>query len=163
MDLAHELDVDEENIDRMYLFFHVRDEGYGIQIGHVIEIVGMQKIVDVPDVPDYVKGVINLRGQVIPVIDVRTRFKIEEVAYDDRTVIIVVEHNSVKTGFIVDGVSEVLELAEDEISPPPKSAHQRNSMITGVGHKNDQLCFLLSLDQVLTSREEVMSDLNDSS
>lgn len=148
------VDIEDDNIDRMYLFFHVKDEGYGIQIGHVIEIVGMQKIVDVPDVPSYVKGVINLRGQVIPVIDVRSRFKMDEIDYDDRTVIIVVEHNEVKTGFIVDGVSEVLELAEDEISPPPQSAQQRNSMITGVGHKNDQICFLLSLDHVLTGGHE---------
>ena len=160
MDFAHDLgvDVDEENIDRMYLFFHVQKEGYGIQIGHVIEIVGMQRIVDVPDVPHYVKGVINLRGQVIPVIDVRARFKMPEAEYDDRTVIIVVEHKGVKTGFIVDGVSEVLELSENEISPPPQSAQQRNSMITGVGHKNEQICFLLSLDHMLTSSIEENSE-----
>ena len=147
-------DVDEDNIDRMYLFFHVKNEGYGIQIGHVIEIVGMQKIVDVPDVPNYVKGVINLRGQVIPVIDIRCRFRMDEIDYDDRTVIIVVEHNDVKTGFIVDGVSEVLELTEDEILPPPQSVQQRGSMITGVGHKNEQICFLLSLDHILTGGQE---------
>ena len=72
MDFAHDLgvDVDEENIDRMYLFFHVQKEGYGIQIGHVIEIVGMQRIVDVPDVPHYVKGVIGAAEIEVDLMDI---------------------------------------------------------------------------------------------
>ena len=80
---------DEDNIEHMYLTFSVASEEYGVGISVVTEIVGMQRIMPVPDVPHYVKGVINLRGKVIPLMDMRVRFGLEEKAYDERTVVIV--------------------------------------------------------------------------
>ena len=96
--------TDEEILEQMYLIYSVNEENYGVGINFVTEIVGLQKIIDVPDVPIFIKGVINLRGQVIPVIDIRLRFGLPEIDYSDRTVIIVMEHNGVQTGLIVDRV-----------------------------------------------------------
>ena len=151
MNNAEELvaDLEDENLDHMHLIFTVNTEAYGVQIEYVTEIVGLQKIVEVPDVPNFIKGVINLRGQVIPVMDVRIRFKMPTQAYDDRTVIIVLEHKDVKTGLIVDGVSDVLELSDDEISPPPRKEDSNNAIITGVGQKEEKISFLLDVERLL--------------
>ena len=147
-DIINELE--EENLDFMHLIFLVNGEAYGVKISYVTEIVGLQNIVEVPGMPDYIKGVINLRGQVIPVMDVRIRFSIPFKEYDDRTVIIVLEKDDVKTGLIVDGVSDVLEISTDNISPPPsqKDTTSKN-IITGVGQKDDQISFLLDVEQLL--------------
>ena len=142
-------EYEEENLDNMYLIFSVNKEGYGVPIEYVTEIVGLQKIVEVPDVPNFIKGVINLRGQVIPVMDVRVRFNMNEQNYDDRTVIIVLEHQSIKTGLIVDGVDDVLELTGDDISPPPRNEEHAKSVITGVGQKKERICFLLDVHGLL--------------
>ena len=152
MTTAEELtaNLDEENLENMYLIFNVNEEAYGVKIGFVTEIVGLQKIVEVPDVPEYIKGVINLRGQVIPVMDIRKRFKMQHRDYDDRTVIIVLEHNEIKTGLIVDGVSDVQELSEDHLSPPPQNnTSSDKSIMTGIGQKDDQVFFLLDIEKLL--------------
>lgn len=142
--------ADEENLDQMYLIFSVSEEGYGVQIKYVTEIVGLQKIIPVPDVPEFIKGVINLRGQVIPVMDVRTRFRMPKQQYDDRTVIIVLEHDTIKTGLVVDGVNDVLELNGDQISPPPQREEGgTSSIITGVGQHDEKISFLLDVERLL--------------
>jgi purine-binding chemotaxis protein CheW len=155
MTQAEELvaDLEDENLDHMHLIFTVNTEAYGVQIEYVTEIVGLQKIVEVPDVPTYIKGVINLRGQVIPVMDVRIRFNMPIREYDDRTVIIVLEHNDVKTGLIVDGVSDVQELSDNEISPPPRKDEANNAIITGVGQKDDKISFLLDVERLLYAKD----------
>lgn len=140
----------DENLDHMYLIFNLNEEAYGLKIGSVTEIVGLQKIVAVPDVPNFIKGVINLRGQVIPVMDVRTRFQMSDKAYDDRTVIIVLEHEDTKTGLIVDGVSDVQELNEEEISAPPNNTpHSNQNIMTGIAQKAQTVFFLLDIEQLL--------------
>ncbi len=142
--------LDEENLEHMYLIFNVNQEAYGVGIGFVTEIVGLQKIVQVPDVPSYIKGVINLRGQVIPVMDVRTRFKMQDKTYDDRTVIIVLEHQDIKTGLIVDGVSDVQELREEDLSPPPQNDQSsEKNIMTGIGQKESRVFFLLDIEKLL--------------
>ena len=144
---------DEENLENMYLIFNVKEEAYGVSIGVVTEIVGMQRIVEVPDVPAYIKGVINLRGQVIPVMDVRLRFAMPEQAYDDRTVIIVLEDNDIKTGLIVDGVSDVQELVDEDVSPPPrKELSNDKGLIKGIGQTDDQVYFLLDVEKLLYTK-----------
>lgn len=143
-------DLEDENIDQMHLIFSVQKESYGLQIGYVTEIVGLQKIIPVPDVPDYVKGVINLRGRVIPVMDIRLRFGMDSQEYSDRTVIIVIENNNTKTGFVVDGVDDVLEIDEDQISDPPKNqANQEKPLISGVGQASEKVIFLLDVSNLL--------------
>ena len=107
-----------ESIDTMYLTFPVDAELYGVSITKVTEIVGLQKIMSVPDVPSYIKGVINLRGKVIPLMDIRLRFGLAEKAYDHRTVVIVLQINDAPVGMIVDGVNEVLDIPDAQIDRP---------------------------------------------
>src|SRR3990172_5823963 len=107
-EIDHIEEIDEDTQEGKYLTFTMGKEEYGIEIHNVTEIIGIQSITDLPDTPDFVKGVINLRGKVIPVLDVRLRFKMEEKAYNDRTCIIVVNIRNMSVGLIVDTVSEVL-------------------------------------------------------
>ena len=116
-------DEDDEDAQKdKYLTFHLAKEDYAVEIRHVTEIIGIQRITEVPDMPDFVRGVINLRGKIIPVIDVRTRFKIEAKEYDDRTCIIVVNINDMSVGLVVDEVSEVASIPEEQVEPPPTAA-----------------------------------------
>ena len=108
-------------ISDMYLIFLVGEEEYGVGIDYVTEIVGLQKIMSVPDVPSFIKGVINLRGNVIPVMDVRLRFGLPARDYDTRTVIIVLEVGEAPIGLVVDAVRDVREIAPDCIDPAPKT------------------------------------------
>ena len=136
--------TDADNVDDMYLTFALADEEYGVGIAGVTEIVGMQRIMSVPDVPHYIKGVINLRGKVIPLMDVRLRFGMPERAYDERTVVIVMDVGEAPIGLIVDGVSEVLE-----IPPPQVDRHTQfgrsasRPVISGIGRIGDRVAVLL--------------------
>jgi purine-binding chemotaxis protein CheW len=155
--LENELfDEDDEDTQKdKYLTFTVGNEDYGIEIAHVTEIIGTQKITDVPDMPIYIKGVINLRGKVIPVMDVRLRFKMPEREYDDRTCIIVVNVGGTPIGLVVDTVKEVADIPENQIEPPPdfsKSTSQR--YIMGLGKMGDAVKILLDV-QKLVRREDM--------
>lgn len=97
------------------LVFYIEDVLYAIDIKYVVEIIGMQPITQVPKIPEYIKGVINIRGKVVPVMSVRKKFQLEEIEYNERTCIIVVELNDISVGLIVDGVSEVLTVDIGEI------------------------------------------------
>lgn len=97
------------------LVFYIEDVLYAIDIKYVVEIIGMQPITQVPKIPEYIKGVINIRGKVVPVMSVRKKFQLEEIEYTERTCIIVVELNDISVGLIVDGVSEVLTVDSSEI------------------------------------------------
>ncbi len=115
--------IDEEQEDTQegkFLTFSLGSEEYGIEIRYVTEIIGIQKVTDLPDMPHYVKGVINLRGKVIPVIDVRLRFNLNQRDYDERTCIVVVTLDEMPVGIIVDSVSEVMDIPAGEIEPAPK-------------------------------------------
>ncbi len=144
---------DENNIDDMYLTFGVASEEYGIGISHVTEIVGMQKIMEVPDVPAFIKGVINLRGKVIPVMDVRARFKMPRIDYTERTVIIVLDMEAFPVGLIVDHVSEVVEIPPGNIDPSPafQSAQRADNLVRGLGKYADRVAILLHLDNMVAA------------
>ncbi len=145
---------EENNIDDMYLTFAVAGEDYGVGIGFVTEIVGMQKVMEVPDVPHFIRGVINLRGKVIPVMDVRRRFGMPETTYTERTVIIVLDINAIPIGLVVDAVSEVLEIAESQIDPPPKFGANRDGtgVIRGLGKQGDRVAILLDIDRLVSAQ-----------
>ena len=145
---------EENNIDDMYLTFAVAGEEYGVGIGFVTEIVGMQKVMEVPDVPHFIRGVINLRGKVIPVMDVRRRFGMPETTYTERTVIIVLDINAVPIGLVVDAVSEVLEIAESQIDSPPKFGANRDGtgVIRGLGKQGDRIAILLDIDRLVSAQ-----------
>ena len=134
-----------------FLTFHIADEEFAIPIGHVIEIVGIQKITEVPDMPNFVKGVINLRGKVIPIIDLRRRFGLQPKTHDKHTRIIVIEINTMIVGFVVDSVSEVLRIPASTVEPPPPVvAGLESEYISGVGKLEDRLLILLDLDRLLS-------------
>jgi purine-binding chemotaxis protein CheW len=145
--------IDEENEDTQegrYLSFRIAKEEYAIEIRHVTEIVGIQKITEVPDMPRYVKGVINLRGSVIPVVDVRLRFNIEPIEYDDRTCLIVVNVNDSPIGLVVDAVKEVISIAPEQISPAPQvSKGDVSRYIKGIARFSEEVIILLAMDKLL--------------
>ena len=154
--LLDDEDEDEEDTqENKYLTFMIGREDFGIEIRYVTEIIGIQGITVVPSVPPYVKGVINLRGKVIPVMDVRLRFGVEERPYDDRTCIIVINIDEQPVGLIVDRVLEVLDIQASEIEPPPKiKKGQSNRFIQGMGKVGDQVKILLNAKILLFGEED---------
>ncbi|MFA6508593.1 MAG: chemotaxis protein CheW [Treponemataceae bacterium] len=156
-DLIDEM-LDDDNEDTQankYLFFRIDTESYGIGIRHVIEIVELQRISAVPDMPLYVKGVINLRGKVIPVVDLRLRFGMEERPYDDRTCIVVSEIEGVSLGFIVDTVEEVLEIPEAQVESAPrfKTVSGRERYIEGMGKVGATVKILLDVEKLVRDED----------
>ena len=114
------LEMEEDTQKGKFLTFSLGKEDYGVEIKYVTEIIGIQSITEVPDLPAYINGIINLRGKIIPVMDVRLRFGKTVREYDDRTCIIVIDINDISIGLIVDRVSEVINIPESEIVPPPQ-------------------------------------------
>ena len=147
------LDDDDENEDTQegkFLAFQLNEEEYGIEIGFVTEIIGLQNINVVPDMPYYIRGVINLRGKVIPVMDVRLRFGAPEREYDERTCIIVINVKEQSIGLIVDRVSEVLDIPASEIEPTPELRKGRsNRFVKGLGKVGDEVKMLLEAEHML--------------
>jgi len=142
-----------------YLTFCLKEEEYGIGILKVKEIIGMMPVTSVPQTPDFVKGVINLRGKVIPVIDLRCKFAMDAIAYTDRTCIIVVEIDSdsatVQIGIVVDAVSEVLNIGQADIEDPPQFGTSLDTnYILGMAKIDGGVKILLDIDRIL-SRQEV--------
>ncbi|MDF1555181.1 MAG: chemotaxis protein CheW [Deferrisomatales bacterium] len=134
--------------------FHVGDEEFGVDILTVREINRMMEITRVPHAPVFVEGVINLRGQVIPVVDLRTRFQLDAVEHDKSTRIVVVELSEKVVGFLVDSVSEVLRVPRDLIEPaPPIVGSIDSEYIEGVVKLDDRLLILLDLQKLLSGGE----------
>jgi purine-binding chemotaxis protein CheW len=149
--------LDEEFEDTQkgkFLTFLLGKESYGIEIKFVTEIIGIQAITEVPELPNYVKGIINLRGKIIPVIDVRLRFKKPPEEYNDRTCIIVVDIKDIYVGFIVDTVAEVLNIADENIvEPPDTKTGFHNRYIKGIGKVDNEVKLLLDCDKLLHDNE----------
>ena len=113
--------MEEEDTQKgRYLIFFIDNESYGIEIQYVTEIIGIQNITKVPEFPEYLKGIINLRGKIIPVMDVRLRFRKEAKEYSDRTCLIVVNIMDMSIALIVDSVAEVVKIDDTEISELPQ-------------------------------------------
>lgn len=145
---------DEDTQKDKYLTFRISNEDYGIEIRHVTEIVGIQKVTEVPDMPDFVKGVINLRGNVIPVVDVRTRFQMDPRPYDDRTCVVVVNIQETAVGLVVDTVNEVANIIPENISPPPKVRKGAGSRyIQAMGKVGTEVKILLDVQRLLYDDE----------
>jgi len=150
--------VDKEG---KYLTFTLAEEEYGIGILKIKEIIGMMSVTSVPQTPAFVKGVINLRGQVIPVIDLRLRFGMESIDYTERTCIIVVEIASkagtVMMGIVVDSVSEVLNIKSEEIEEAPTFGSKvETDFILGMAKMGGGVKILLDIDRVLSGDEVSM-------
>lgn len=133
-----------------YLTFVLADESYGLEILKVREIIGLMPITDVPRTPDHVRGVINLRGKVISVVDLRGKFGMPTTAETDETCIIVVDVRGLEMGVLVDRVSEVLDIKDDQIEPTPAMGHDINTdFILGMGKTDQKVTILLDIDRIL--------------
>ncbi len=160
-DSANTLDQSTQEITvktGKYLTFMLAQESYGIGILRVKEIIGMMPITSVPQTPRFVKGVINLRGKVIPIIDLRLKFSMESAAYSEHTCIIVVEvdagSGTVLIGIVVDAVSEVININEEEIEDSPSFGINLNTdYILGMAKTNGDVKILLNIGNVLSSEE----------
>ena len=156
-DLLQEIVENEEDTQKdKYLIFSIGKQYYGIDIKYVIEIIGIEPITEVPELPNYIRGVINLRGKIIPVMDVRLKFKKEEKEYDDRTCIIVVEIAGICIGLIIDRVLEVASIDENNISPPPKTSSNKdnaNKYIKGIGKIQNEVRLLIDCHKLLEEEE----------
>lgn len=155
------MEQEEDTQKGKFLTFLIGNEFYGIEIKYVIEIIGIQTITEVPELPEYIKGIINLRGKIIPVLDVRIRFHKKPRDYDDRTCIIVVDIEEISIGLVVDCVSEVLSIADEDIADPPSfNKGYQNKYIKGIGKVGNDVKLLLDCEKLLNVED--MESLNES-
>jgi purine-binding chemotaxis protein CheW len=158
--MENTVEMEEDTQKGRFLTFSLGDESYGIEINYVTEIIGIQPITEIPELPGYIKGIINLRGKIIPVMDVRLRFKKEPKEYNDRTCVIVIDIKDVSIGLIVDSVSEVLTIQDEDIVESPKiNKDFNNRYIKGIGKIGNDVKLLLDCEKLLTENE--LEDLVD--
>ncbi|MBN2079472.1 MAG: purine-binding chemotaxis protein CheW [Spirochaetes bacterium] len=139
---------------KQFVTFVIGSENYGVPVLKVQEIIGMTEIVHVPNSPDFMKGVINLRGSVVPVIDMRSRFRMDEREYDMFTVIIIVEVKDMLVGMIVDSVSDVVDMPAEDIQKTPNFTVKIDTdYIEGIGQIADKLVIILDIEKILSSEE----------
>jgi purine-binding chemotaxis protein CheW len=156
------LEEQEDTQHGRFLTFALGEEVFGIEIRFVKEIIGMQPVTRLPEVPNYIKGIINLRGKIIPVIDVRLKFKKEAVAYNDRTCIIVIETATISVGLIVDNVDEVIAIDDENIVPPPdERSGIQNRYISGIGKVENEVKLLLDCEKLFQEEDvKIISDIH---
>jgi purine-binding chemotaxis protein CheW len=147
------LETEEDTQKDRYLTFSLGKECYGIEIRYVTEIIGLQAITEIPELPAYVKGIINLRGKITPVIDVRIRFKKEPKDYNDRTCVVVIDIGNLSIGLIVDSVSEVITILEQDIVEPPQMHRGQNRYIKSIGKAGNSVKLLLDCEKLLSDDE----------
>ncbi|EQA37889.1 putative chemotaxis protein CheW [Leptospira inadai serovar Lyme str. 10] len=148
-----ELD-DEDTLENKYLIFSLGEREYGIEIKYITEIIGMQPITEVPDMPQFIKGVTNLRGKVVPLIDVRLRFRMESIPYSDRTCVIILNFEGEHLGLIVDTVREVVTISVNQTEPAPKIGDgEGNRFISCFGKVGDSVKILLDVRRLLHDEE----------
>lgn len=155
---------DEDDIqENKYLMCKIGNEVYGMDIRFVTDIIELQKITEVPDMPKYVRGVINLRGQVIPIIDLRLYFEMPFREYDDRTVITVVNIGGTSIGFIIDTATEVQSIPEKNIDPAPNfhGDENRGHYIAGLGKIGEEITIILDMEKLIEHGEmsEIKAEL----
>jgi purine-binding chemotaxis protein CheW len=149
--------MDDELQSGKYLTFKLGDEEYGLWVRPVEDILQLKPITSVPNTPDYLEGVINMRGSVIPVIDLRVRFGMKSREYDDKTCIVVVEHEDVRSGLIVDRVNEVLTLDEEKIEPtPPLGRSVEEEYLAGIARLEERILALVELGAMLSENRAVL-------
>lgn len=155
---------DDDNIENTFLTFAVAGEEYALHVSHVTEIVRLQKIFLVPDVAKHVRGVINLRSKVIPLLDVRARLGIAEAEYTDRTVVVVIDVAGSPTGLVVDGVFDISEMTPAQIEPAPSVMRgSGDPLVTGIGKRGDRISFIVDVKVLVAhaasaeaAREEIL-------
>jgi len=140
--------------NRQYVTFSIKDELYGIDVRRAQEVMNIPQITKVPNTMPFMKGVIDLRGKIIPLIDMRIKFKIEEKAYDHNTVIIIIDVKKVICGIIVDAVSDVINMSLNEVQHTPHFAAEFDKdTVFGIGKIGERLVIVLDVDKLLTDEE----------
>ena len=151
--MNHDITATIESADE-YLTFALGEEEYGVEILKVQEIRGYDTVTRLPDAPDYIKGVINLRGTIVPVIDLRLKLRLDEARYDAFTVMIVLNVEDRVVGIVVDSVSDVIPLSAEQIRPTPEfGAAVDTRFISGIGTHDDRMLILLDIETLLDSAD----------
>ncbi len=153
------LEQEEDTQKDKFLTFKLGNECYGIDIKHVTEIIGIQPVTEVPELPEYIRGIINLRGKIIPVMDVRLRFKKKFREYTDRTCVVVINVANNSVGLIVDSVSEVMSIPDTDIVAPPEVSRNGNKYIKGIGKTGNEVKLLLDCEKFLS--EDELDSINE--
>jgi purine-binding chemotaxis protein CheW len=148
--------VSEKQKDaQKYAVFKIGEEDFGVEINKVVEILSTQKVHSIPDLPEFLSGVIAVRGQIIPLLDLRKRFGI--ISSSKKELIIVIKYDNEKIGVLVDHVKEIISLGKDEItSPPAIFKGLKRKYLAGIGKKDDRVIIILNVDDLLTSEERIM-------
>jgi len=158
--IENTVEMEEDTQKGRFLTFSLDKESYGVEIKYVTEIIGIQPITEIPELAEYIKGIINLRGKIIPVMDVRLRFKKPPREYNDRTCVIVIDIRDISIGLIVDSVSEVLVIPEQDIVEPPQMNRGfNNRYIKKIGKVGNDVKLLLDCEKMLTQDE--LENLNE--
>lgn len=150
------------NIASEYLTFTLGNEEYGIDILKVQEIRGYDTVTHIANAPEFIKGVINLRGVIVPIVDMRIKFKVGEPSYNEFTVVIIINVLGRIIGMVVDGVSDVVALSPEQIKAAPEmGAAMAIDYITGLGTLNDQMLILVDIEKLMSSEEMQVMDLSN--
>lgn len=148
-----------ETVGQEFLIFTLGDEEYGIDILKVQEIRGYDQVTRIANTPGFIKGVTNLRGVIVPILDLRVKFAQEDVIYNENTVVIVLNFENRVVGIVVDGVSDVLSLSQDQIRPAPEFAVTMSTeYLTGLGSLGDRMLILVDIEKLLSSEEMALVD-----
>ena len=140
----------DDTIKNMYLAFIIEDEQFAVEVGHIKEIIGVVPITVIPKTESYIKGIINLRGDIVPVIDVRARFMKPEIPYNQLTCIVVVFYQDYILGLIVDGILGVYVIEDEMISSPPSAKlSYANQFVKNIGRTEDGIKLLLDLEKLI--------------
>lgn len=147
-------DLEEDTQAGRYMTFMVAGNCYGLAISCVNEIIGIQQITEVPDTPDYIMGLINLRGRIVPVMDVRVRFGKEPAQYHDRTCVLVIDVEDTVVGLIVDSIDEVVNIEDKDILPPASASRGgEGGFIIGLGKRDDEVKLIIDPKRLLFDAE----------
>lgn len=158
--LANVTKIAGETVGQEFLIFTLGDEEYGVDILKVQEIRGYDQVTRIANTPSFIKGVTNLRGVIVPIIDLRIKFAQQEVDYDDNTVVIVLNLSQRVVGIVVDGVSDVLSLTADQIRPAPEFAVTLSTeYLTGLGSLGERMLILVDIEKLLSSEEMALVDI----
>ena len=148
-----------ETVGQEFLVFTLGDEEYGIDILKVQEIRGYDQVTRIANTPEFIKGVTNLRGVIVPIIDLRVKFSQPDVEYNDNTVVIVLNLEHRVVGIVVDGVSDVLSLTHEQIRPAPEFAVTMSTeYLTGLGALGERMLILVDIEKLLSSEEMALMD-----
>ena len=154
-DIVNDEFLEEDTQKDKFMTFKCGDESYGIGIEYVNEIIGMQKITEVPETEGYIKGLINLRGKIIPVIDVRLRFGKPQLEYNDRTCIIVITVGEVVVGLVVDTIADVVNInSENIVLPPVIGKNRENRFVYGIGKIGSEVKLLIDPDKLINDSDK---------